>query len=157
MKSTGEVMGVALDFPSAYAKSQLAIDYSLPDGGTAFISVCDRDKRSVVRYRASASAWFRIRRRGERPAPPRGRHPGRRGAEGARGAPQHRRRAQERRGPAGHQHAVGRETRSDGYHIRTAAVQHGVSNITTLAAAQASVQAIEAMMQGRLEVIALRI
>ncbi|MEN6430186.1 MAG: carbamoyl-phosphate synthase large subunit, partial [Coriobacteriales bacterium] len=48
MKSTGEVMGVAADFPSAYAKSQLAIDYSLPDGGTAFISVCDRDKRAIV-------------------------------------------------------------------------------------------------------------
>jgi len=48
MKSTGEVMGVAGDFPSAYAKSQLAIDYSLPTGGTVFISVCDRDKRSIV-------------------------------------------------------------------------------------------------------------
>ena len=38
----------------------------------------------------------------------------------------------------------GQETRSDGYHIRTAAINHGVSNITTVAAAQASVQAIEA-------------
>ena len=47
MKSTGEVMGVADDFPAAYAKSQLAIDYSLPTSGTAFISVCDRDKRQV--------------------------------------------------------------------------------------------------------------
>ena len=33
MKSTGEVMGVAADFPAAYAKSQLAIDYSLPTIG----------------------------------------------------------------------------------------------------------------------------
>ena len=35
-------------FPAAYAKSQLAIDYSLPVSGTAFVSVCDRDKRQVV-------------------------------------------------------------------------------------------------------------
>ncbi|HEY5540727.1 MAG TPA: carbamoyl-phosphate synthase large subunit, partial [Coriobacteriia bacterium] len=48
MKSTGEVMGVASDFPAAYAKSQLAIEYSLPTNGTAFISVCDRDKRQVA-------------------------------------------------------------------------------------------------------------
>ena len=33
MKSTGEVMGLARDFPSAYAKTQLAIDYSLPTSG----------------------------------------------------------------------------------------------------------------------------
>jgi carbamoyl-phosphate synthase large subunit len=50
----------------------------------------------------------------------------------------------------------GRETRSDGYHIRTAAINHGVSNITTLAAAQASAQAIEAIKEDRLEVRALQ-
>jgi len=50
----------------------------------------------------------------------------------------------------------GQETRSDGYHIRTAAVQHGVTNITTLAAAQAVVQAIDAIKEGRLEVVALQ-
>ncbi|MDY0087938.1 MAG: carbamoyl-phosphate synthase large subunit, partial [Coriobacteriia bacterium] len=48
MKSTGEVMGVGADFPAAYAKSQLAIDYSLPREGTAFISVSDRDKRAIM-------------------------------------------------------------------------------------------------------------
>ncbi|MEL7667747.1 MAG: carbamoyl-phosphate synthase large chain, partial [Actinomycetota bacterium] len=50
----------------------------------------------------------------------------------------------------------GRETRSDGYHIRTAAVQHGVSNITTLAAALASVQAIEVIKHGSLDARALQ-
>lgn len=48
MKSTGEVMGIARDFPSAYAKTQLAIDYSLPTSGKVFISVCDREKRNIV-------------------------------------------------------------------------------------------------------------
>ena len=48
MKSTGEVMGIAGNFPAAFAKTQLAISYALPEGGTVFISVCDRDKRSIV-------------------------------------------------------------------------------------------------------------
>ncbi|MBN1193554.1 MAG: hypothetical protein JXA36_07705, partial [Coriobacteriia bacterium] len=50
----------------------------------------------------------------------------------------------------------GRETRSDGYHIRTAAIQHGVSNITTMAAAQASVAAIEVIRRGDMGVVALQ-
>ena len=50
----------------------------------------------------------------------------------------------------------GQETRSDGYHIRTAAVQHGVPNITTVAAANAVVSAIDAFVSGRLDVIALQ-
>ncbi len=50
----------------------------------------------------------------------------------------------------------GQETRSDGYHIRTAAVTHGVTNITTVPAANAAVQAIEATKEGRLGVVALQ-
>ena len=49
MKSTGEVMGIDYDFPSAYAKSQLASGMNLPTQGTAFISVKDHDKPLVVR------------------------------------------------------------------------------------------------------------
>ena len=48
MRSTGEVMGVASNFPLAYMKTQLAIDYELKLGGKAFISVNDRDKRNVL-------------------------------------------------------------------------------------------------------------
>ena len=40
MKSTGEVMGIARNFPAAFAKTQLAISYALPEGGTVFISRC---------------------------------------------------------------------------------------------------------------------
>ncbi|MDR1359308.1 MAG: carbamoyl-phosphate synthase large subunit, partial [Coriobacteriales bacterium] len=43
MTSTGEDMGIGPTFPVAYAKAALSIDYSLPTGGTAFVSVCDRD------------------------------------------------------------------------------------------------------------------
>jgi carbamoyl-phosphate synthase large subunit len=48
MKSTGEVMGLGLDFGSAYAKAQLGAGQKLPVEGTVFISVMDMDKPAVV-------------------------------------------------------------------------------------------------------------
>ena len=48
MRSTGEVMGIDVDFPRAFAKSQMGAYGGLPTGGTAFISVADRDKRSII-------------------------------------------------------------------------------------------------------------
>jgi carbamoyl-phosphate synthase large subunit len=48
MKSTGEVMGVDADFALAYAKSQLGAGTRLPQAGTVFISVKDRDKAQVA-------------------------------------------------------------------------------------------------------------
>jgi len=48
MRSTGEVMGFDVDFPTAFAKSQAAAYGGLPTSGTVFISVADRDKRSIV-------------------------------------------------------------------------------------------------------------
>ncbi|MCL2090169.1 MAG: carbamoyl-phosphate synthase large subunit [Micrococcales bacterium] len=48
MRSTGEVMGFAADFPTAFAKSQAGAFGGLPTCGTVFVSVADRDKRAVV-------------------------------------------------------------------------------------------------------------
>jgi carbamoyl-phosphate synthase large subunit len=48
MKSTGEVMGVADSFGSAFAKAQLSAGVRLPRSGTVFISVNDRDKANLV-------------------------------------------------------------------------------------------------------------
>jgi carbamoyl-phosphate synthase large subunit len=48
MKSTGEVMGIADDFPTAFLKSQLGGGVELPDGGTLFVSVKDSDKPAIV-------------------------------------------------------------------------------------------------------------
>jgi carbamoyl-phosphate synthase large subunit len=47
MRSTGEVMGVARDFPTAFAKAQAAAGSPLPSAGTAFITVTDSDKPGV--------------------------------------------------------------------------------------------------------------
>jgi carbamoyl-phosphate synthase large subunit len=48
MKSTGEVMGVADNFGAAFAKAQLSAGQSLPLKGTVFFSVNDRDKVQIV-------------------------------------------------------------------------------------------------------------
>ena len=48
MKSTGEVMGIDVDFATAFAKSQLGAGTRLPDGGVAFVSVKDSDKPQIV-------------------------------------------------------------------------------------------------------------
>ena len=44
MRSTGEVMGVDITFGLAFAKSQMAAGTRLPDSGTVFLSLADRDK-----------------------------------------------------------------------------------------------------------------
>jgi carbamoyl-phosphate synthase large subunit len=48
MKSTGEVMGLADDFGSAFLKSQSAAGSTLPMSGRVFISVKDKDKPATV-------------------------------------------------------------------------------------------------------------
>ncbi len=158
MKSTGEVMGVAADFPAAYAKSQLAIDYSLPTEGVAFISVCDRDKRQIVGVAkhlqmlgfgiASTKGTARTLRAAGIPVTElMKKHEGRPNVidEIANGSVQ-----------LVINTPFGRETRSDGYHIRSAAIRHGITHITTVHAATAMVQAIEAVRDDRLSVYALQ-
>jgi len=158
MKSTGEVMGSATDFPAAYAKSQLAIDYSLPTAGRAFISVCDRDKRSIVgvarhlhalgfEVLSTRGTARTLRAAGIPVTEVLKVHEGRPNIADAI--------------TNGEVHLVintpfGRETRSDGYHIRAAAIRHGVTNITTMEAAQAVVQAIQAVQEDRLGISALQ-
>jgi carbamoyl-phosphate synthase large subunit len=48
MKSTGEVMGIDIDFPTAFLKAQLGAGVVLPRGGTVFVSVKDSDKAMIL-------------------------------------------------------------------------------------------------------------
>ncbi|HET8640190.1 MAG TPA: carbamoyl-phosphate synthase large subunit, partial [Solirubrobacterales bacterium] len=52
MKSTGEVMGIAADFPTAFGKAQEAAGVALPAQGTVFISVTDTDKPAATQIAA---------------------------------------------------------------------------------------------------------
>ena len=158
MKSTGEVMGSATDFPAAYAKSQLAIDYSLPHEGAAFISVCDRDKRSIVGVarHMHALGFEVLSTRGTARALRAAGIPVTEVLKVHEGRPNIVDLLTNGQVQIVINTPFGRETRSDGYHIRAAAIRHGVTNITTLEAAQAVVQAIEAIKEDRLGVSALQ-
>ncbi|HJU73448.1 MAG TPA: ATP-grasp domain-containing protein, partial [Gemmatimonadaceae bacterium] len=48
MRSTGEVMGIATSFGTAFAKAEMAADNSLPESGAIFVSVNDSDKSGIV-------------------------------------------------------------------------------------------------------------
>jgi carbamoyl-phosphate synthase large subunit len=48
MRSTGEVMGIDATFGTSYAKAELAASQRLPQTGTVFVSMSDRDKAAVV-------------------------------------------------------------------------------------------------------------
>ena len=61
MKSTGEVMGIAADFTTAFAKAQLGAGTVLPTGGAVFVSVKDSDKPAILpAARDLAEAGFTI-------------------------------------------------------------------------------------------------
>ncbi|MEB3415028.1 carbamoyl-phosphate synthase large subunit [Alteriqipengyuania sp. WL0013] len=48
MRSTGEVMGIDRDFPTAFRKSQIGAGMILPTSGTVFVSVKDSDKQVIL-------------------------------------------------------------------------------------------------------------
>ena len=48
MKSTGEVMGIDVDFGTSFLKAQLAANTHLPVSGVVFVSVRDKDKTELV-------------------------------------------------------------------------------------------------------------
>ncbi len=158
MKSTGEVMGIANDFAAAYAKTQLAIDYSLPTSGKVFISVADRDKRAIVPVaRALQDMGFNIVSTGGT-----GRMLKANGLE-----VEHVRKVKEQRPNIADlmdngeidlliNIPFGQGSRGDAFRIRSAAVRHGVCYVTTLAAATAFVQAISACKEGRLEPVCIQ-
>jgi carbamoyl-phosphate synthase large subunit len=61
MRSTGEVMGIDATFGLAFAKSQIAAGDRLPEAGSVFLSVSDRDKAGGIRAaRAFAELGFTI-------------------------------------------------------------------------------------------------
>jgi len=158
MKSTGEVMGIAPTFPAAYAKTQLAISYDLPDAGAVFVSVADRDKRSIVSIaRDFARLGFEVVSTG--------------GTAKTLAASGVACRKVNKIG-VGHPDIAdmiaegevrlmvntpfGHGSRGDGYKLRLAAVRHGVTYATTIAAAQALAAAMEVARADGLHIVALQ-
>jgi len=158
MRSTGEVMGIARDFPTAFAKAQAAAGAALPQSGTVFITLTDSDKAaglgvaamladlgfSIVATRGTAQAIERIgvpvttlNKIGE-------------------GSP-HVVDYIERRDVALIINTpTGSGARSDGWEIRRAAVTRGIPCITTLSGALAAARGIRAARQQEPEVRSLQ-
>jgi carbamoyl-phosphate synthase large subunit len=144
MKSTGEVMGVGRSFGEAFAKSQLAASVVLPTGGKAFISVREADKSAVVQIAKDLAAlgFSLLATRGTQKVL---------SDAGVACDPVN-------KVAEGQPHIVdmlkndeidlivntteGRQSVADSREIRRAALQHQVNYTTTLAAARATVQAL---------------
>ena len=163
MRSTGEVMGYDVDFPRAFAKSQAGAYGGLPDEGTLFVSVADRDKRAIILPVArlaelgftilATTGTAQVLRRNGIPATP-----VRKLSEGV--------------SKDGEQTIVGliesgavdmvvntpkgQGARADGYSIRAATTSANKPMITTVQELQAAVQALEAQLRGPFKVRSLQ-
>jgi carbamoyl-phosphate synthase large subunit len=142
MRSTGEVMGIDLTFGLAFAKSQLAAGMKLPETGTVFLSLADRDKAiGVEAAQRFVELGFAIAA-----TPGTAAHLREHGIEVGTVVAKI-------GDPSGHDAVElissgkvdmivnsprGRGPRADGAHIRTAAGAHGVPLLTTAAAALAA-------------------
>jgi carbamoyl-phosphate synthase large subunit len=157
MKSTGEVMGIDAGFGQAFAKSQAAAYGSLPTKGKIFVSVANRDKRSMIfPIKRLADLGFTIvttagtgevlRRHGIAcdVVPKHFESPG----QNALALIEAGQIAMIINTPSG----SGASARSDGYEIRSAAVTADIPCITTVPGAAAAVMGIEALMRGDMTV-----
>jgi carbamoyl-phosphate synthase large subunit len=159
MRSTGEVMGIARDFPTAFAKAQAAAGVPLPRKGTAFITVTDSDKAGAFAIaQILHDNGFRIlATRGTAEAIARMGVPVERLNKLGEGSP-HVLDWIER----GHVDLVvntptGVGARTDGWEIRRAAVMHGIPCLTTLSAGVSAARAISgARRDGDPEVLCLQ-
>jgi carbamoyl-phosphate synthase large subunit len=167
MKSTGEVMGFDADFGTAFAKAQTAAFGSLPTSGRVFVSMANRDKRSMIfPIKVLADRGFEIlatqgtaevlRRNGVAVTVVRKHFEG----PGPNGEPTTVQLIQ-----AGeidliintpHGSSGGGAARIDGYEIRTAAIMANIPCITTVQGLGAAVQGIEAMRAGEIGVRSLQ-
>jgi carbamoyl-phosphate synthase large subunit len=144
MRSTGEVMGIARDFPTAFAKAQAAAGSPLPTSGTAFVSVTDAHKAAAFAIaQILHDCGFRIlATRGTAAAIERMGIPAQPLNKIGEGSP----------------HVVdwlergevdlivntptGSGARTDGWEIRRSAVAHGIPCLTTLSAGVSAARAI---------------
>ncbi len=158
MKSTGEVMGVDTSFGLAFAKSQMASYQPLPLSGNVFISVRDGDKdRILPAARAFASLGFSIlATEGTAAKLESAGLPARRVPKISIGRPNILDFIKNHDVGLIVNTPSGPAPRRDETQIRTEAVKHGVSLITTVAAANAAAEAIRALREGTIQVQCLQ-
>ncbi|MGH2742866.1 MAG: carbamoyl-phosphate synthase large subunit [Thermoleophilaceae bacterium] len=158
MKSTGEVMGVAADYPTAFGKAQAAAGAELPQAGAVFISVTDGDKPAATQLAASFhDMGFRVLATGgTAQAIRRMGVPVERIKKLSEGSPNVVERIESGEVDMVINTPTGSGARADGYEIRRAAIGRGIPCITTMSGASAAQRAIRASRSGETEVISLQ-
>jgi carbamoyl-phosphate synthase large subunit len=159
MRSTGEVMGVAADFPTAFAKAQAAAGARLPVAGTVFITVTDTDKPAASTIAAQFhDMGFRVvATRGTALAISRMGVPVVTLNKVGDGSPHVVDWIERGDVDLVINTPVGTGARTDGYEIRSAAVARGIPCITTLSGGIAAARAISAARAGEApEVVSLQ-
>jgi len=158
MKSTGEVIGIGPDFPTAFGKAQAAAGVALPDEGTVFISVTDTDKAFATQLatRFHDLGFKVVATGGTAQAISRMGIPVESINKIAEGSPHVVDLIEGRGCDMVINTPTGSGARADGYEIRSAAVTHGIPCITTTTGASAAVRAIASRLQGTPEVVSLQ-
>ena len=164
MKSTGEVMGLADNFGAAYAKAEAGAFGALPTSGTVFVSVANRDKRTLIfpiqrlaslgfTMLATAGTAGMLRRNGVACETVLKQSDVKAEGEGVSIVDRIHNGEVDLilNTPAGSSGA-----RHDGYDIRAAAVTMGIPLVTTVQGVTAAVQGIEALRAGELTVCPLQ-
>jgi len=159
MRSTGEVMGIARDFPTAFAKAQAAAGVPLPSEGTAFITVTDSDKAGAfgVAQTLHDNGFRIVATRGTAEAIARMGVPVERLNKIGEGSPHVLDWIERGDVDLVVNTPTGFGARTDGWEIRRAAVMHGIPCLTTLAAGVSAARAIaRARRDGEPEVLCLQ-
>ncbi len=159
MRSTGEVMGIARDFPTAFAKAQAAAGSKLPSGGTVFITVADGDKPAAtgIATQLHDLGFEIIATRGTAQALSRMGIPAKAINKIGEGSPHVVDWIERGEVALVINTPVGTGARTDGYEIRAAAVARGIPCITTMAGGMAAARAIfAAARHGEPDVISLQ-
>jgi carbamoyl-phosphate synthase large subunit len=158
MRSTGEVMGVAHDFPTAFAKAQAAAGSKLPMSGTVFITVADADKPAATGVASMLhDLGFRIiATRGTAQAIRKMGIPAETINKIGEGSPHVVDWIERGAVELVINTPVGTGARAEGWEIRSAAVARKIPCITTMAGGMAAARAIAAARRGDPDVVALQ-
>jgi carbamoyl-phosphate synthase large subunit len=158
MRSTGEVMGIAADFPTAFAKAQAAAGAGLPNSGTVFLTVADGDKAAAtgIATQLHDLGFSIIATRGTADALRRMGIPAEEINKIGEGSPHVVDWIERGEVDLVINTPVGTGARTDGYEIRSAAVARGIPCITTMAGGMAAARAIAAARRGEPEVVSLQ-
>ncbi len=158
MKSTGEVMGVASTLGEAFYKAQLAAGTRLPTRGTVFVTVNERDKRAVVptAKRLLSLGFTLLATRGTATVLRAAGLVVEETLKRSEGRPNCVDAIRSGQIDLVINTPLGESSFRDGWEIRTAALQHRVPCITTLAGAAAAVEAIASRTAGGVQVVCLQ-